>query len=44
VYYDDHKEIRACEANPDPRSAVGLYPELDAEITGYDAILETLSV
>jgi hypothetical protein len=24
VYDDDHEEMQACEANPDPRSALGI--------------------
>jgi hypothetical protein len=24
VYNDDHEEMQACEANPDPRSALGI--------------------
>jgi hypothetical protein len=27
VYDDDHEEMQACEANPDPGSALGLCPE-----------------
>jgi hypothetical protein len=27
VYDDDHEEMQACEANPDPRSVLGRCPE-----------------
>jgi hypothetical protein len=27
VYDDDHDEMQACEANPDPGSALGLCPQ-----------------
>ncbi len=32
VYDDDHEEVQACEANPDPGSALGLCPEHDAKM------------
>ena len=32
VYDDDHEEMRACEANPDPRSALGLCEVHEAQI------------
>ena len=30
VYDDDHEEMQACEANPDPGSALGLCAEHEA--------------
>ena len=32
VYDDDHEEMQACEANPDPRSALGLCAEHEAQM------------
>ena len=32
VYDDDHEEIQACEANPDPGSTLGLCADHDARI------------
>ena len=32
VYVDDHEEMQACEANPDPGSALGLYAEPEPQI------------
>ena len=29
---DDHEEMQACEANPDPRSTLGLCAEHDARV------------
>jgi hypothetical protein len=34
VYDDDHEEMQACEANPDPSSALGLCAEHDRELLG----------
>ena len=34
VYDDDHEEIQACEASPDPNSALGLCAEHDRELLG----------
>ena len=31
VYDDDHEEMQACEANPDPGSAPGLCAEHEAQ-------------
>jgi hypothetical protein len=32
VYDDDHEEMQACEANPDPGSALGLCAEHEPQI------------
>ena len=32
VYDDDHEEMQACEANPDPGSALGLCAEHEAQL------------
>jgi hypothetical protein len=32
VYDDDHEEMQACEANPEPGSALGLCAEHEAQI------------
>jgi hypothetical protein len=32
LYDDDYEEMRACEANPDPESALGLCAEHDAKL------------
>ena len=44
VYDDDHEEMQACEANPYPSSALGLCAEHEAQITGYEVVLETVSI
>jgi hypothetical protein len=31
VFDDDHEELQACEANPEPRSALGRCAEQDME-------------
>ena len=32
VYDDDHEEMQACEANPDPSSALGLCAEHEQQL------------
>ena len=34
VYDDDHEEMQACEANPDPSSTLGLCAEHEGQIMG----------
>src|ERR1022692_3346797 len=44
VYDDDHGEMQACEANPDPKSALGLCSEQDRQLAMAASVGRPLSL
>jgi hypothetical protein len=44
VYDDDHGEMQACEANPDPKSALGLCSEHERQLAMAASVGRPLSL
>ena len=44
VYDDDHGEMQACEANPDPKSALGLCSEQERQLAMAASVGRPLSL